>query len=94
MVGVGGTYLSVEERYPMPTVPRVVTDSEGYEWKVVPGIGLVARRVPDSHGDWSLEIIPFGRENVFPFVSVERIALWTDLLANPTERHVAVESPA
>lgn len=80
------------ERYPLPTVtrPRVVADpfpTSPIEWCALPwaGTGKAAihvRRVPG--GEWRV----WTQESVAAascVVTAERVALWADLLANPTE---------
>jgi hypothetical protein len=60
------------KRYPLPKVvrPRVVTDSEGTQWKVVDG-GIVGFRPPSC----TVQRIP----------DKELVTIWADLFANPTE---------
>lgn len=68
------------EEYPLPKItrPRVVTDSQGTEFRVRDGDLLEGRRQdrPDNPG-WG----QFSAWDITP----ERIRLWADLLANPTE---------
>ena len=72
--------MEAMKRYPMPTVevPRVVNDPtlKDYEWSV--SNGIVRWRDRNGSGDWSI-----APEAV---VTVDRVKLWADLIANPTER--------
>lgn len=64
--------------FPMPKIARVVVDpcDDNYEWRVEDG-ALQTRRTPSVawrpalHAGWSLE--------------PQRIAMWADLFASPTE---------
>lgn len=65
--------------YPLPTVtrPRVVTDTKGRQWKVEDDILL-------TRHESSLWLAAEDVRDAFWF-SRERIRLWADLIANPTE---------
>ena len=69
---------AANNRYPMPTVDvrRVVKDPEDprCDWRYRDD-GLEAR---DHKGDWI--------ERPYTAVTPERVAMWADLIANPTER--------
>ena len=72
------------ERYPLPTVtrPRVVTDENGEEWSIGP-TGLLQHRDP-TVSEWKRGLVSqTGRAFV---ADKARVALWTDLFANPTEQ--------
>lgn len=63
------------KRFPLPKVtrPRVVADSEGNAWRVVDG-NLECR---DAVNEWT-RVRHCG-------ITAERLRMWADLLANPTE---------
>jgi hypothetical protein len=69
-----------EKRYPLPMVtrPRVVTDSFAIAWRLADG-ALEFRLSQSAPWRVTPHYGPMG-------VTVERIRLWADLLANPTEQ--------
>lgn len=81
-----GNAAEAARRYPLPTVtrPRVVQDAQGVLWRVQLGKGdtvlveYTERGIPDWRDFNSLRAGA-------PGISRERVALWADLLARPTE---------
>ena len=81
-----GAQTIAERHYPLPRItrPRVVQDSTGVYWRVVV-----------AHDDARIEYAELFAPGRFtdvtcfrpgmPGVSPERVALWADLLARPTE---------
>lgn len=75
---LGGAWLGtrpyVEAKYPLPTVtrPRVVKDEFGTPWRV----GADGDLRHQSAGCWGSAPVR---------VTMNRVTLWADLLANPTE---------
>jgi hypothetical protein len=71
-----------EQRYPLPKVtrPRVVRDRFGEKWRVAPESGETHLEWQDRNNDtrWEKKL-----GNLV--VTFDRVALWADLLANPTE---------
>ena len=71
--------MEAMKRYPMPTVevPRVVRDPDApeHEWCFV-GDAFLFRVKGDSQWD----------QQPLAGISPERVAMWADLIANPTER--------
>ena len=74
-----------ERRYPMPTVevPRVVVDASGKQWRLISGLlqwredaGFPWR---DTDPAWC------------PTITVDRVLMLAQLLANPTERREVTE---
>lgn len=70
-------------RYPLPLItrPRVVTDNEGVEWRIVDEVLQTRVRPKGDWGSW------------MPKISWQRIDLLADLTANPTEQ-IPDDSPS
>lgn len=68
-------------RYPLPELMRrrVVTDRYGVQWKIDRGALLNF----DGEGDWTSSVRRPDGGILSP--TLDRVKLWADLLANPTE---------
>lgn len=78
--------MAATRLYPLPSItrPRVVKDPAypSYEWRVVDGL-LEWRRDPYSSGWVSIETAG-GFIGIYA-ATKQRVAVWADLLSNPTE---------
>jgi hypothetical protein len=78
-----GTESLARERYPFPTItrPRVLVDESGMGWKYEGGAFWYTLSTRRDLIDWRRD----DPSDVKHELTVERVTLWADLLAHPTE---------